>query len=181
MTRYAVTPPGDPLPGRILSPWSRIALGDTRGLISTPTTADRAWPAANVAILVPFQIIRSGYTVRQGWAFCGTGTGGNFDVGVYDESFQLLASSGSTARAASTLVNTSGMSAIELPPGDYYAALSADGTENFNGSVPVAGLLAAAGVLEATSAFPLPASLSPAITTRALLPQFGLAFRSVAP
>lgn len=141
--------------------------------------ASAAWPAANVAILVPFSV-STPVTVVEGFAYNGGTGGGNFDIGIYDTSFVRLTSSGATARSASAVVNTTGMTNYTCVPGRYYyMAMSCDGTSNFIAATMAAGICESMGVLEDTGAYVLPDPLTPLLTTRAFIPQFGLRISSV--
>lgn len=169
--------------GRVIGTWSDAVLGvplKTTGL--TPNGTDRAWPGANAAVLYPFSVDRTGYIAYEGWVQCGTGAGGNFDVGIVSTDGVVLTSSGSTARSASAYVNTTGMTNYPLPVGDYYLALACDGTSNFVGfTATAAGQLTALGVKQAASAFPLSGTLTLDDPTTALIFNFGITLRTVAP
>lgn len=168
------------VPGRVISPWDENSLGQELGIYNIPyTITDRAWPLANLALLIPVHISSPGLTLMEGQAFCGTGAGGNFDIGLYSISGTRLTSSGATARTASTYVATTTMTNFPLPVGDYYMAMSCDGTTNFGGAVTVVGGNAEAiGICEAGSAYPLPSSLTPVVSTRTLIPGFVLLLRT---
>ena len=110
----------------------------------------------------------------------GATAGGNFDIGIYNSAGTRLVSSGSTARTLSVW-NTAGLTDTELTPGLYYAAMSADGTNNYSGQAGfTAGTVAALGVCEQTTAFALPATSTMVVTTRTLVPCINFAVRSVA-
>lgn len=149
---------------------------DTFGEVTTYNTApgSTAYPLANLAFYVPFSV--SGpCTAREGWCVTGATAGGNFDIGIYDSAGSRLTSSGSTARTASAINNTTAMTDYDLKPGlRYFMAFSADGTNNYFGGSQAAGIYESHGVLESTSSFVLPASPTLSRTTRAFLPLFGL-------
>lgn len=152
---------------------------DVMGMAFTTTVpSSNAWPAANVALFVPFSVVQP-VTVLEGWAACGSTGGGNFDIGIYDTAGNRLTSSGATARTATTTVNTTGMTNLDLFPDTwYYMAMSADGTNNYIAGIIGAGFYEAMGVCEATSAYTLPNPATLARTTRAYLPLFGLNLQS---
>lgn len=160
----------------IITPFSRVAIGAQMAEFIRTAAASAAYPLANLALFVPFSVPEA-TLARAGWWANGTVTGGNCDVGIYDEGGVRLVSLGSTARgAASASVLTSFATALPLVPGvRYYMAFSHNGTNNFFRAAPVAPLAAAAGMLEMTTAFPLPAPATYAIAnTRAYVPAFGI-------
>jgi hypothetical protein len=136
--------------------------------------AAAGYPLANLALFIPFSVSIPVIPIT-GWAYCGTIAGGNFDIGVYDTAGTRLVSSGATARAASTVVSTATLTATTLFPDRwYYMAFSADATSNYFSSASIAGIWATQGLVEATTAYVLPASVTFAVTTRAYCPMFGL-------
>ena len=146
--------------------------------VNGATPASVAWPLANLAIYVPI-IINETATIYQ--VGCGTGAtaGGNFDIGLYDLAGTRLQSTGSSARTASAW-NPVNWTDLVVQPGVYYAAMAADGTNNYSATNQAAGLLESVGILEQTSAFALPATATFAKTTRAFCPVIDFTMRSVA-
>ena len=142
--------------------------------------ASAGYLLANLAIYVPFSVSET-VTAYEGWVITGTISSGNFDIGIYSAAGSRLTSSGSTAKPASAVANTTTMTNYTLVPNTrYYMAFSADGTNNYFATTQVAGICEAMGVLESTSSFVLPASPSLSRTTRAYIPQFGLNLYTVA-
>ncbi len=172
------TPP--PISG-ILTQASIISSHDRRGEAwSWALPASTANPLANLALYVPFSVSEPD-TVVEGWVQCGATAGGNFDIGVYDAAGARLSSSGSTARTANDIVNTTALSDLTLLPGvRYYMAIAMDATSNYVASTNAAGINAGFGILESTSSFVLPSSPTLSVTTRAFLPLFGLRLHTVA-
>ena len=134
-------------------------------------SAALSWPLGNLALYVPIHIIEPITIVAVAWEN-GTGTGGNIDLGIYDEGGTKLASLGSTDDgAASTLItNTAWTDYTITAPGLYYLAMAHSTTANILGWAPAAGLCQALGVMEEQSALPLPATATFAVTTRAYIP-----------
>jgi hypothetical protein len=165
--------------GRPEYPLFNITALDVLG--STPrftSDASAGWPLTNLALFVPFSVSVP-VIPTKGWAYCGTIAGGNFDIGVYDTAGTRLVSSGATARAASTVVSTATLTATTLFPDRwYYMGMSCDGTGNFFSSASAAGIWATLGMVEATTAYVLPSSVTFAVTTRAYCPMFGLNLQS---
>jgi len=137
-----------------------------------------AWPLANLALYVPIYINET-VTVYEGGIGAGATAGGNFDIGIYDAAGTRIVSSGSTVRTASAW-NVAALTDTELQPGWYYAAMSANGTNNYSGTAPNGALCAAMGVCEQQTAFALPATATLTITSRALVPNITFAVRSIA-
>lgn len=168
-----------PAPARIasspvLSPTSDQSIGRFLQAVGVTAPASAAYTAANVALFFPLAIAQP-ITISGVWWYNGTVTGGNCDVGIYSAAFTRLASVGSTGRgSASAIVRTSLAAAITLPRGSYYLAFAHNGTNNFFRLATAAVLCAAAGVMEQASAFALPATATPSVTTRAYVPMFGL-------
>lgn len=106
---------------------------------------------------------------------------GNMDMGVYDTSGTRIVSTGSTANANSVV--SPSISSSSLSPGQYYLAWSSDNntTQDVNGLGAVSLYVCfAMGVKVASSAFPLPASVSltdPSVNTE--LPFIGISKRTV--
>lgn len=137
-------------------------------------TTGTAYPLANLGLFVPFSVpLRT--LVREGYVSIGA-TSGNFDIGVYNEGGTRLTSAGATASGSTSPTNTTTMTDLLLDPETtYYMAFSASSnTITPVAGTNVAGLYEAQGVLEATSAYPLPSTVTYAKTTRAYLPVFGL-------
>jgi hypothetical protein len=146
----------------------------------TATPGSNAYPLANLALYIPFSVSEA-VTAFEGWVVTGTVAGGNFDIGVYSAAGSRLTSSGSTARTASAVNNTTAMTNLVLQPGTrYYMAFSADATSNYFAATEAAGLRECQGVLESTTSFVLPSSPTLSRTTRAYIPLFGLNLYSVA-
>jgi hypothetical protein len=170
------------LTGYCISPFSILqhthALGNGQA-------ASAAWPLADVALFVPFFLPQRVviYEVATG---TGATAGGNFAIGVYTMSGTLIQDTDEQARTASAW-NRVDWTDLTLDPGWYYMAMSADSTNNYSGTVPVAGICEAFGICEMTSAHNadgagtgLPATATLSRTTRAFVPAIGLFAYSVA-
>lgn len=149
----------------------------TRG-VTTSTPTSNAWPLANLAIYVPIYF-NEACTIYQVGTGAGATAGGNFDIGLYQMDGTKIQTTGTSARTASAW-NPVDWTDLDVAPGWYYAAMSADGTNNYGATVPSAGLLEAVGVCEQTSAFVLPSPATLTRTTRAYLPNITFTLRSVA-
>lgn len=143
------------------------------------TVASTAWPLANLALYVPLYI-NEPCTIYEVGIGTGATAGGNFDIGLYQMDGTKLQSTGTQARTASAW-NAVNWTDLDVVAGWYYVAMSADGTNNYSGIAPAAGLCEALGIVEQTSAFtlPSPATISTR-TTRAFIPAVVFSVRSVA-
>lgn len=160
--------------GPTIHPMSTASIGLSIRAFNISLGTSTAYPLANVALFVPFSIDDT-VTFQSVFWQTGSVTGGNCDVGVYDEAGTRLFSSGTTARGTASSIITTGITPYTLSRGRYYLAFSHDGTNNMLAGAPAAGLCAATGVLERTSSFVLPADASSWVaTTRAYIPNFGI-------
>lgn len=151
------------------------------GISTTPTS--NAWPSANLALFVPFVVSEPliAYKIAVG---CGTTASGNFDVGIYDRFGNRMVSSGATAKTASTEV-VCNITDTQLGPGLYYAAMAADGANNYimiapSGASPVPlQKCKGMGCLEMASAYTLPDPATfAAYSTGTLIPAMSILLRS---
>lgn len=143
------------------------------------TAGNVNYPAADLAIYVPFALDYP-FIVRRLWWFNGSSLTGNVDCGVYAASGEKLLSSGSTAQSGTTSIQTATVSDYKLDPGSYYLALagSATGTR-FTRLAYAQTSLRFVGVLQQSSALPLPATMSPAAIGQGYLPIFGISSRTL--
>jgi hypothetical protein len=170
-------------PGVISSPGFTIDSHDmlrvgTHFGTATPTSV--AYPAANLAIYIPFVLERPA-TVYETWVETGSLTTSNgTEIGVYTTGFARLFHTATTVATASDTVNSSGMTDYRLDAGSYYLAFGCDGTRAFWASALALGLYQSMGIMEQTglSGAVLPDPMVPVVYTRAYLPQFGLNLRA---
>jgi hypothetical protein len=100
-------------------------------------------------------------------------TSGNYDLGVYDAAGNKIASTGSTAMAVG--IQTLALADISVPAGGLlYAALALSNTAGTIAKIPFTPLAApiGAGLMEESSALPLPTNMTPVICTTANIPIF---------
>ncbi len=177
-----------------MSDWSPIRPLEAYagGVISTATilgrgysitaAASAAWPSANLAIFVPFQLAVP-VTVYKMATGSGATAAGNFDIGIYDAAGNRLVSSGTTAKGAST-EHIIDVTDTVIGPGTYYLAMSADGTNNYimvtpSGTSPVPlQKTRLYGVVAAASSFVLPTSVTFAASTVAPIPAIAAYLRA---
>lgn len=145
------------------------------------TAATAAWPTANKAIFVPFRMTRP-YLVTQMFTMNGGVASGTVDIGIYTEDFTKIVSNGAVNQAGTNSVQTYNITDTLLGPGSYYMAMvisNTTGTTFRVASWGQAALLRLLGVLEQTSASPLPTLAAPVGITSIYLPIFGFASRSI--
>ena len=138
------------------------AAGSTRYSQSGGTPASVAWPAANRAIYIPFQISETMVFTRVHW-YNGATAAGNVDVGIYSENGTRLGSTGAIAQGTINVVQTNVLTAnTTCLPGRYFMAmLCSSGTATVFAqaaslSAKMAGLYqqsVGAGALPATATF----------------------------
>lgn len=128
------------------------------------------WPLANLSLHAQFLVINPLQVFNL--TFNAVVQSGNFDLGIYLNNLRV-ASSGSTAMGAG--FNNFSPAGI-LAPGQYVAALSVDNIlAQIQGiSIAIAGGFQISGFTEMAASFPLPATLTPAISTRLYQPVLGI-------
>lgn len=145
---------------------------------SSNAPASAAWPAINKAIGVPFQVTETVtvYTIGVG---AGATAGGNFDAGIYLGTARVV-SLGSTARTASAWTTYDIADTVLTPNNLYYLAFAADSVDLYSlWAASSAWAMEAAGIVENTSAFPLPDPIVWSKTTGVNAPAVLLNLRSV--
>lgn len=144
------------------------------GFYGPSTPASAVWPSANRAILVPMYLSDT-TLVPSLFADNGATAAGNLDLGIYTEGFARIVSKGSTAQSGTDAPQSFDITDVTLAPGRYYLALASDSASAtfLRYSVPVYALKAM-GVLQMTSAFPLPATITPEAVASAYVPFAGL-------
>lgn len=91
-----------------------------------------AWPTANRAFVVQM-VVESPVTVTQMAVGNAATVAGNLSVGIYDQQFSRLVTSGAVAMAGATAAQVFDITDTALNPGVYYFAMSSDSaTATFN-------------------------------------------------
>jgi len=138
--------------------------------IQGATTAAAAWPSANRAVAVAFYLDQPATIVKASWINGGT-VNGNVDVGVYDEQFHRLVSSGSTAQSGASVVQTVDIADTLLKPGTYFMALvSSSATATFDRSSIDLVLTRCHAHVQMATALPLPSTFVPAAPASSYVP-----------
>lgn len=179
--------------GQAWTPWGLSTgydLSEEIFLSSNTTPASVAWPTANLAIYFPFYVQAPGY-VQQLWWVNGATATGNVQVGLYDEYFNLLASTGSVAatgtsapQAVSMPAPSQGMPGFLITTGRYFlAGWASSGSQTF-----IAWTTAAAntnvnrmlGIGEQVSLTTgLPVLAVPASSARSYIPLIGINYSAL--
>lgn len=146
-------------------------------MLMTGTPASTAVGTANQAIFIPF-VAQRRFSWNRFYCINGATVAGNVDIGVYDAEQNLLNSTGATAQAGtSALQSIAPTVPASTPPGLYYVGMTwTNATATFLcGSAPVAGFQAAAGILSQSGlggTLPNPATW--VTSTLTIIPIFGL-------
>lgn len=143
---------------------------------------------AGIAILYPL-LLPDAYVPTKGWWRNGsTGLAGSIQVGVYSSDFALIGASDQVVQAGVDAIQEAPFSTpVTIPRGACYVALATSGLGNlsaystFGGTTAVALQLAKAtgSLLVLSGAFPLPATLTPGVTTAGAAFICGIANRSL--
>lgn len=135
--------------------------------------ASVAWGTVNLAILTPIWIPFR-YPIRNLFWYNFATVAGNVDCGIYSSELARLVSSGSVAQAGASTIQFSAVDLV-LEPGQYYVALaSSSATATFAASaLGTATRERYFGLLQQTTALPLPASITPALVANARVPAVG--------
>lgn len=148
-----------------LTPWSLESLG-TLLLADNTAPASAALATANQAYFFPFEIHEQVTAVKM-FVMIGATAGVNVDVGIYDEAFNRLVSSGATAMGSINTLQIFDITDTVLPPGQYYMAISNSGTTGTVFLRSAADEIAQScfPCLEMASAHALPATATPVKST----------------
>lgn len=129
------------------------------------------WPVANLALFIPVEIFEP-TTIAKMAINNGATVSGNFDLGIYAPSGKQLVSSGSVAQSGASAIQSVDITDTLLVPGLYYMALVFD---NITATLTSWSSVAAQemrlmGLLQAASAFALPAPVTFATYAQTLVP-----------
>jgi hypothetical protein len=167
-----------------VTPWSPNSLATkilASGFDSISDASDGAYPAANLAIYVPFYLQAPMLVKTVYWAN-GAAVSGNIDVGVYDAGKRKIYSTGSIAQAGVNSIQKVTPTPFTLGTGLFFLAISMDNTTGVLLRITMTSLAfyQTLGVYQ-QSVFPLPATATFSLPTSDYLPLFGIAPRSVQP
>ena len=176
MVKYLVNLGPAPIPAGPFISTADLRVGGL--LVSAPASA--TWPTANKAILCPF-VVTKPITAVKLWILNGATASGNWDVGIYDSAFAKTVAIGSTAQAGVSTIQEFDIADTALDVGVYYFAAALDNTTGTytRMSASAVSLGQVVGGVRMTSAFPLPATITPAAISTDSLPIMGLSTRTV--
>lgn len=160
---------------------SYMALARYRTTYTPAAPVSTAWPTANRAFLIPF-VVAYPLRVQEMWWQAGTTPGtATVDLGIYDDTFTRLRSTGPTAAVNTTdilqPVNGGAITPITLNRGRYYMAMLAAATTITVRAVAPANQAARFMGIQISDigSGTLPATITPAsLGTVAFIPEFGL-------
>jgi len=149
---------------------------DAIGIAVAPislTTIGGSNATANRAYLIPFHLAEPILVTKLGLAN-GAVPAGNIDLGIYDSNFTRIVSSGSTAQAGVSVAQWIDITDTIIGPGDFYLALACSTISPFVSITLATPTANRSGMLQMASAFPLPATITPATIASGVLPMIGL-------
>lgn len=134
-------------------------------------TASTAWPSANLALYIPFEIYEP-VTIISMSVVNGSAVSGNIDVGIYNSDLSRKVSIGSTAQSGTTAIQTFNITDTELLPGLYYIGVALDNaTGTLMGFISLLGIdMECVGMAQQATAFALPATATFAAFAQTFIP-----------
>ncbi len=163
----------------LISSQSWCACGEDVVGMGGAANASTAWPTANLAIYVPFEIAHEFLIQVLYWVNGGTVGTDSVDVAVYTEAGVRVINGGGTLSAGASIVQQVDVADTLIQPGRYWMGMACSGTTaTFLASAPAAAILRAAGVTQQATAYTLPDPMVPAAMASAYFPMFGLATRT---
>lgn len=162
----------------MVSPFSGVGAGFGAAALASPTPTSQAIGAANATVAFPIYLPDTATFVKA-WVVNGATVSGNLDIGLYDETWSLITSTGSFAQAGASIMQEQDITDVTVGPGLYYLAMAlSSATATFqlaNSNVLIA---VTSGSNYMLTAFPLPAVFAPAAFLNGLA-LFGLSQRSL--
>lgn len=146
---------------------------------SNSSETSGAWPAANRAILIPVEIAVPRLVKQLAW-LNGATASGNVDVGIYDLAGNRIVSGGGVAQTGTQTLQVSNIADTLLLPGVYFMALAMDGTTGTARRINTISStwLTVGGIRQASTAYPLPSTVTLAAPASAFVPLVCLAFQA---
>lgn len=178
-----------PLPWQspaVITPASRCAMGNAIRETGAGAAASGVSPwssTANLLLAFPF-VLDIATPIYKMFNIGGSAASGNFEVGILDDAFNKIVSSGSVANTNASAPNIVDTTDVVLPPGLYYGAASCDVTTTnrwFRWSASTSAFWQAAGCWQQASAGPgsFPNPATPADFSTVGFPLFGFITRTV--
>lgn len=153
--------------------------GSSREPFSGSGATSTAWGTANLGLYFPVTI-QAPVVFTHACIANGATASGNVDIGLYDDAWNRLTSTGSTAQSGTATVQVIDITDILVPPGRYYLALAMSSATATTQATPsgTAMLGASMGWAQEASALPLPSTATPARFAQTFAPWFGFARRA---
>ncbi len=166
----------------IISPYSFEAIGEIVAAMQQASPASATVPSTNLCIFVPF-LIHEPATIAKVWWSNGATANGNIDVGCYDEAGNRLIAAGATAQGTVSVLQEVDVTDTLIRPGRFYMGINFTGATATLISITLPlGAAQAAGIVTQTgqTSLPNPATFANPGGAHTFLPNFGLAFRTLA-
>jgi hypothetical protein len=156
------------------------SMGLAVGLQALANAASAAYVSANRAVYLPFHVPVARVLTKL-MTPNGATASDNVDMGIYAAESGLpgrrIVSIGSTAQSGTDALQYYDIADTLLGAGDYFLAVAMNGTTGtLHRLIPSIDNLRRGGMFQEASAFPLPATATPATITSAYLPVIGLVF-----
>ena len=114
----------------LICPWSKESIVDpitTYGATVAQSIATAAYPAADMALYIPFFLFGRTVIKKLGW-FNGSTASGNVDAGLYDVAGRRITSTGLTAQSGTNTMQSVDITDVALGAGMFYLAITMDNT-----------------------------------------------------
>lgn len=163
----------------VIDPCSVCSMGGVGSWGSA--SASLTWSSTNRALYYPFRLA-SPLLVLTLWVCNGDVISGHWDVGIYTFDGRRLVSTGSTVPSGTQTVQVVDVADTLIGPGLFYLALACDNTtQRFFGQISGnAQYQQGMGVIQQSSAFPLPAIMGTVVrVTNDRVWKFGLGARGI--
>lgn len=163
--------------------YPEFSTGPIATLVTT-SSAGGDWPGANDPIALPFVVTEKSIVTQLGVGN-GSAAGANFDIGIYDRSWNRKVSAGSTAMSGASTWQFVDVTDTPLDPGHYYIVLVRDDV-TLNRQYIISSTIGPTvwqlfGVMDSTTdAFPLPDPLTNMVPCASFpfVPIVAVAFRA---
>lgn len=157
-----------------ISTVSPESLGAGLAVLAGSPSGTVNWIGANMAGLVPF-VLWQPMLAKRMIITNGSAVSGNVDAGIYTLDGALIVASGAVAHAGASSIQFLGITDTYLAPGRYYMAVScSSATTRIRRANITVIRQQALGVLQASSAHPLPATVTFTSPTTLQIPMIGI-------
>lgn len=148
-----------------VTPYSRLGSGVQMGAFAATAPADALFGTGGNALFYPI-IIPQPVVALKMFIYNGSSPASNVDLGIYDEGFRRLVSTGSFAQSGASTIQERDITDTTLSPGRYYLAYATDGNNSvFRADIGLERCRALGMAQTIGSSFPLPASVTPLVVS----------------